>query len=121
MPWKMSLLVVASVALAAGETSNGASAVDPWLRFGQFGCLAVFCAYGMMKFVPDMQKRSDERLDKVQALFAEENQKNREHSSQINDKLVDRMEKDRTAEREVLQEIIKHCAQESAHGRTQGD
>ena len=102
MPWKMSLLVVASVALAAGEAVNGASSLDAWMRIGEFGFLAVFCWWGLTKVLPRMQKD-----------FRTEAAESRKHHSEIVDKLVARQEQDRIATREVLQEMIKHCAEQA--------
>ena len=99
----MSILVAASLVLAAGEVVNGASSLDPWMRIGEFGFLAVFCWWGLTKVLPRMQRD-----------FRSEAAESRKHHSEIIDKLVARQEEDRIATRDVLQEMIKHCSTHTA-------
>ena len=100
MPLRATSLVVAGLLLAAAEPVAGDAAIVVWMRVAEFGCLAAFCWYGLTRSLPRMQKNAQDEA----ALM-------RVHNSGVVDKVVARMEADRSAERETLHEMIRHCSQ----------
>lgn len=103
MPLRVSGLLGLSVLLAAAEPFMEPSAVTTVLRFMEFGFLGAFCWYGLTKAIPRMQANSQREAERSRA-----------HYSEVIDKLVERMEKDRAAERQTLHDMIQHCSQQGA-------
>jgi hypothetical protein len=84
-----------------GESLNGSIVLRCITEIGAFSFLAWFCWYGVTRVIPRMQE-----------VFRKETMLERTHHREIIDKLVERQEKDRVATREVLQELIAHCARQ---------
>jgi hypothetical protein len=101
MPLRATCLVAAGLLLASAEPFTD-PAVVVWLRLAEFGFLGAFCWYGISKALPRMLKQ-----------FQDEAERSRAHYSGIIDKLVERMEKDRAADRDTVRNMIQHCSAEA--------
>ncbi|HUT88704.1 MAG TPA: hypothetical protein VMY37_04360 [Thermoguttaceae bacterium] len=109
------LPVLAVVLFAVGESLPDGGIVLKFItELGAFGFLVWFCWYGVSRVIPRMDDKYSQRQEKTH----EESEAQRKHYGEVIDKLMERQDQDRVANRDVLQELIRHCAKQGERGQS---